>query len=110
MITSINSTLFMNIKLIWTSQIFNQFNLNVQYKFDKKYIVFNAFFRFANVSTETLLDEHSRLNIFFTYNFTFVEMSNQFYDKILKNYFKNSIWKKISTMIKNDETFENNVV
>ena len=110
LITSINFILRMNIRLIKISQFLSQFNLNIRYKFDKNHIMFDALFRLVNVNTETCSNEHSKLNILFTYNATFVELFDQFYDKILKSYFENSVWKKIATMIKNNDKLENNVV
>ena len=110
LITSINFTLRMNIRLIKTSQSLSQFNLNIRYKFDKNHIMFDALSRLANLNTETCSSEHSELNILFTYNATLVELFDQFYDKILKSYFENSVWKKIATMIKNNNKLENNVV
>lgn len=108
LIMSTNSTLRMNIRLIKVPQIFNQFRLNIKYKLDKNHKIFDAFFRFVSINTKTQSSKHSKLNVLFTYNTTLIEMSNKFYDNILKRYFKNLVWKNIATMIQNNETFDEN--
>lgn len=108
MITSINSTWRMNVRLIRVSQFFSPFNLNIRYKSNKDHIVSNALSRFTSVNVEFLSKKYLDLNVLFTYNTIFVAMFDEFHDKILQEYKKNSVWKKILTTMLNNERFEEN--
>ena len=107
LITSINSTLRMNICLIRVSQFFNQFNLDIKYKSKKNHIVSNALLRLTSANIELLSKKHSELNVLYTYNTTLIEMFEKFRKKIMKDYEKNSIWKRILATVLTNEAFEN---
>ena len=108
LITSINSTLRMNIRLIRASQFLNQFNLNIKYKSKKDHIISNALSRLASVNIELLSKKHSELNILYTYNTTLIEMFEKFRKKIIEDYEKNPIWKRILTTVLTNEALEKN--
>ena len=108
LITATNSTIRMNVKLVRAFQFFNQFNLNIRYKSNKNYIIFDALFRLASFNLTILKSDYFELNALFVYNITFVEMFNDFIQKITQKYSKNSTWKKILTMIRNNKKFDDN--
>ena len=108
LITSINLTLRMNIRLIKASQFLNQFNLNIRYKSRKNHIVSNALSRLASANIELLSKEHFELNVLYTYNTTLIEMFEKFRKKIIENYNKNSIWKRILATVLSNEALKEN--
>ena len=56
----------MNIRLIRISQFFRQFRLNVKYKFNKKYIVFDTLLRFINIKS-TFFEDYSKFDVLYDY-------------------------------------------
>ena len=55
-----------NIRLISISQFFKQFRLNIKYKFNKKYIVFDTLLRLINIKS-TFFKNHSKFDVLYDY-------------------------------------------
>ena len=86
-----------NLKLIRAFQYFQRFELNIKYKFDKRNIISNALSRLANINKYEISLNHNKLDVFYIYAYaiTLVKINNDFKERILKDYLKDSFWKKV---------------
>lgn len=91
LITTINFIIRMDIKFVCTFQFLSHFDLNIRYKLNKKYVIFDALFKLISLNFTISKQDHTKLNVLFIYNSTFVEMFKNFYKKIVKNYFNNLV-------------------
>lgn len=78
----------MNLRLVRTSQFFQQFKLDVQYKPGKKQIIPDAFSRLTNTNIVCVDSSYSEFDALFTYNTTPVEMVS----RILAGYRDDKYW------------------
>ena len=88
-VVAITSIMRMNLRLVRASQFLSQFSLDVRHKSDKEHIISNALSRLTSVNKETSTnisdyDELSKVDALYTA--TLVEMSNDFRQKLLKEY------------------------
>ena len=91
----------LNLRLIKTFDYVQRFNLNIRYKFETQYVIFDAFSRFANFNTEIQFQNYeNEFDVFFIANL--IEINNDFRRRILKNYQK-KIMKKSFRFIKQKE-------
>lgn len=74
-----------------------KFNIVFKHKFGKQHIVPDVLFRFPMKSTKNQLKTNKELNVLFTASL--IEMNNAFYDKIIKNYKFDFIWKNLIVKI-----------
>ena len=88
----------LNLRFIRVSNYIQRFNLNIRHKFDKMHIISNALFRLIsfNISSKKF-DDVEKLDALFTT--ILINMKNIFRKKLLKDYFKNSAWKKIAALL-----------
>ena len=103
-ITNINK---FNLKLIRISIYLSQFRFDIRHRFDKTNIIsniFNKLFIKSNkISKHKNLDinaKNSKSNFVYVYNINLLKMSFEFRKNLIKNYVKNSIWKKIKFMLR----------
>ena len=93
-ITTTTSTMRLNVRLIRASQFLRQFQLDVRHKPGKDHVVPDALSRLASTNkSHALPPEYSELDCLFTASY--VKMSNEFHDRILKGYEEDPAWKHI---------------
>ena len=111
LITSINSFIRSNIRLVRASQYFSQFSLDVRHKPDKDNIVSDALSRLNNTDMSLSgSNDYSKLNALntFSYNTTLVKMNEDFRKKIIDEYVNDSNWRKhVLLLHKNDQLKKN---
>ena len=99
----------LNFRLIRVSNYIQRFNLELRHKSDVQHIIFDAFSRLVNLN----IDENKQINDEKEFDALFiiilVEMNEVFRNRFLKNYRKNSAWKKISDFLNAQISFENSV-
>lgn len=96
LITATTSTLRMNTRLIRASQFLTQFDLKVRHKPGKEHVVPDALSRLKNAGPQ-LQDTYSELDVLFTA--ALVEMKQEFAQKILQGYKKDTYWTRIGAQI-----------
>ena len=89
----------LNLCFIWVSNYIQRFNIELRYKLDIQHIIFDALFRFFNfnVDEKKRIDNENELNAFFIV--TLIEIKKAFHNRLLKNYFKNFVWKQIFVLL-----------
>jgi hypothetical protein len=108
--TSIINTNFvmkMNLRLMRIFQFLSQFsNLKIRHKFEKYHLISDALLRLQSLNKENLSNDHAQLNKLFVdhnvihaYNTTLTKLSSKFRKRIIDDYFKNELWKKIIHII-----------
>ena len=100
-ITSTNSTMRMNVRLIRASQFLRQFRLDVRHKPGKEHIVPDALSRLASANSTPLSDEHDELDALFTT--ALVEMSSTFLEGLEDGYKTDPFYVRISALIAKNE-------
>ena len=94
----------LNFRLIQTSIYLFQFRFDIRYRFNKKHVISNVFFRlstnkifFNNESNLNLKSYHSDLKNFFVcdrqfaYYESLISMSSNFRQRLIDNYFKKKV-------------------
>jgi hypothetical protein len=117
-ITSINSVMRMNLRLIRVFQFLSQFsNLKIRHKSRKYHLISDALFRLQSLNKKDLSNDHAKLNEFFVdhnaihvYNTTLVKLNSEFRKRIVNDYFMNESWKKIIETIDQNAIFEENAI
>ena len=96
---SIFSTDKLNLKLVRVSNYIQRFELVIKYKSDKLHLVSDALFKLSTNATMTtkMLSQDEKLDVFFTASL--IEMISKFRKKLIEEYFKDSVWKKIDKLI-----------
>jgi hypothetical protein len=115
-ITSINSFMRMNLRLIRVSQSLSQFsNLKIRHKSEKYHLIFDALFRLQSLNKKNLSKDHAKLNEFFVdhnavhvYNMILVKLNSEFRKRIVNDYFMNESWKKTIQTIDQNAILEEN--
>ena len=88
LITFTNSSIRSNIRLVRVSQYLSQFSLDIRHKPGKDNIVSDALSRLS--STDMCLsgsNDYSELDALYVYNTTFVEISENFRNRLIQEYF-----------------------
>ncbi len=117
-ITSINSVMRMNLRLIRVFQFLSQFsNLKIRHKSKKYHLIFDALSRLQSLNKKDLSNDHAELNEFFVdhnvihaYNTILMKLNSEFRKRIIENYFKDESWNKIIHIINQNEALNENVV
>ena len=88
----------LNLRLVLASNYIQRFNFDIRHKFDKQHIIFDVFFRLVslNDNTKKSIDKNELDALFIT---ILIEMKIVFRNQLLKDYFKNSTWKKIIVLL-----------
>ncbi len=96
----------MNLRLIKTSQFFNQFsNLEIRHKSEKYHLISDVLSRLQSLNKENTSNNHVELDELFAehavyaYNIILIEINSDFRQRIINEYFKNEAWKKIIQII-----------
>ena len=100
----------LNLRLIRVFDYIQKFDLKIRHKFDKMHIVSNVLFRLINFNTNSKKsDDEKKLNVLFT--IILINMNVTFRNRLLKNYFNDSTWKKIAVFLNQQKIVdvENNV-
>ncbi len=108
-ITSTNSTMRMNVRLVRASQFLRQFRLDVRHKPGKEHIIPDALSRLASTNHDavsTKEDGYSELDVLFTA--TLVEMSPEFKTRLIKGYQDDPWWSKTIKLIDENDSHDNN--
>ena len=103
-ITSISSTICMNVRLIRAAQFLRQFQLDVRHKPGKEHIVPDALSRLASTNSYGLGDNHSELDALLCdclFTASYVRMSDDFHQRIIQGYQDDPIWRRIAGVIDN---------
>ena len=99
----------LNFRFVRASNYIQRFDLNIRHKFDKQHIISNVLFRFVNFNNniKKSFDENKFDVLFIT---TLIKINEVFRNRLLKNYIKNSTWKKIIILLntQNQIDIENN--
>ena len=106
-ISSINK---FNFRFVRASNYIQRFNFDIRHKFDKQHIMSNVLFRLVNLNDNIKKSfDENELNALFI--ITLIEMKKVFRNRLLKNYIKNSVWKKIIVLLNAQKQIdiENNV-
>ena len=93
------STDKLNLRLVRASNYIQRFELVIKHKSNKLHLVSNALFRLstnATIATKMLL-QNEELDVFFTA--FLIKMISKFRKKLIEEYVKNSVWKKIDKLI-----------
>ena len=87
-----------NFRFVRASNYIQRFNFDIRHKFDKQHIMSNALSRLINLNEniKKFFDENE-LNALFI--ITLIEMKKIFRNRLLKDYIKNSVWKKIIILL-----------
>ena len=105
-ITTTLSKVQMNICLVRASQFLCRFRLTVRHKARKKHIVSDALGRLA--STNSNLPDHdpeyAKLDVFFAYSATLVELKPTMLSKIIRSYRRDAWWRKIFSHVEKNES------
>ena len=116
-ITSTNSTIRMNTRLVRTSQFLRQFRLEVRYKLGKEYIVPNALLRLTAARPSKVIDNYLELDALYSgyeYSSTQVQISNVFRARLNKAYTRDARQVKVIKVLDNkasiERKFDNSVV
>jgi hypothetical protein len=117
-ITSINSVMRMNLRLIRVFQFLSQFsNLKIRHKSRKYHLISDALFRLQSLNKKDLSNDHAKLNEFFVdhnavhvYNTTLMKLNSEFRKRIMNDYFMNESWKKIIQTIDQNAILEENAI
>ena len=107
-ITSISSTIQINVRLIRASQFLRQFHLDVKYKLGKEYIIPDALLCLPSINynvVSTKLNNYSKLDVLFTA--TLIEINPEFRDYLIKGYQDDLWWYKIIKLINNNNSYNN---
>jgi hypothetical protein len=112
-ITSINSAMRMNLRLVRTSQFLSQFsNLKIRHKSEKYHLILDALSRLQSMNKKDLSDDHVELDELFVdhycYNITLMKLNSEFRKRIIEEYIKNSVWKKIIQTIDQNAVLSEN--
>jgi hypothetical protein len=115
-IISTNSISRMNLRLMRTSQFFNQFsNLEIRHKSEKYHFISNVLFRFQSLNKKNLSDDHVKLNelfvkhnVVYSYNATLVKLNSEFRERIMNKYSQDDAWKKIIQTIDQNAALNEN--
>lgn len=102
-ITSISSTMKINIHLVRASQFLHQFHLVVRHKPGKEHIISNALSRLASANDTFQDDEYSELDFLFAYHTTLVEINPDLVKRILERYAADSWWTRVHKQILDNE-------
>ena len=109
-----NNTNKFNLRLIRIFIYLFQFRLNIRYRFDKRHVISNVFFKLS--IDRSFLNENENLNLksyhdclkdFFvndqcmTYNDMLINMSNVFRQQLIDDYAKKKFWTKLIVMLIN---------
>jgi hypothetical protein len=96
--------------LIWTSEYFQHFHLNIQYKSDKMNIISDTLSRLTNQTYHSEMKKFiletlhsSNVFIYLTFSQTFLNFQQQ-----MMNRYKESHWKQIKKMIQANEALKLN--
>ena len=89
-ITSMSSTMRMNVCLIRAFQFLRQFRLVVHYKPGKEHIIPDALSRLASANCARHNKAYFELDTLFTYNVTLMEISPDLIKRILDGYLTNN--------------------
>ena len=113
-IFTFNNTNKLNLRLIRVFIYLFQFRLNIRYRFDKRHVISNVFFKlsidksFLNESENlNLKNYHDRLKDFFvnhqclTYNDMLINMLNVFRQQLIDDYVKKKFWTELIVMLIN---------
>lgn len=87
-------TLQFNLRLIRASQYLQRFELDVRYKLKKRNVVSDALSRLASTNTIYFASpNYAKLDALYAYDYTIilVEMSEKFKQRIVKEYYRDSI-------------------
>ena len=87
-----------NLRLIRVFDYIQKFDLKIRHKFDKMHIVSNVLFRLISFNTNSKKsDDEKKLNALFI--IILINMNVIFRNRLLKNYFNDSTWKKIAVFL-----------
>ena len=89
----------LNLRLVWASQILQQFKLDVRHKPDKEHIIPDALSRLACANTRYPDPLPSELDALFTYNTTFVKIHPALVSRILASYKEDPWWAQLQLQI-----------
>ena len=107
-ITSTNSTMRMNVRLIRASQFLKQFRLDVRHKPGKEHIVPDALSRLASANGSPLPEMYDELDALFTT--ALVEMSPTFLQGLEDGYKADPFYVRIAALIAKNEDANEDVV
>ncbi len=99
LITSITSTMRLNLRLVRASQFLQQFKLDVCHKPGKELIIPDAFNRLASINTCHADPHHSEFNTLFTYNAMLVEIHPVLVSRILAGYKADPWWARLQQQV-----------
>lgn len=105
-----NSTMRLNLRLVRVSQFLSQFlNLDIRHKLEKYHVISNALSRLKSLNiSEIKKNDHSKLDVLYTYHAILLELNQNFMTKIIQKYIIDEAWLKIIEIIdKNDKLDEN---
>ena len=97
---STSSTDKLNLRLVRTSDYIQRFDFVIRHKSNKLHLISNAFSKLSiktNTTNCHLEKFEKKLDVLYTTSL--VEMSSDFRAKQIKEYSKNSVWKKINKLI-----------
>ena len=97
----------LNLRLIKASDYIQRFEIKLRHKSNKQHIVSNAFSRLININIDTTF-EKNELNAFFIV--ALVKMKKDFHQKLVVDYNIDLNWKKISSMLDQQNKNDVNVV
>lgn len=82
----------MNIRLVRVSQFVNQFNFEIRYKSEKEHIIFDALVRLISFNINLFSNSnYFELDALYAYDVILIEISTNFQNKIIQDYFDDSI-------------------
>ena len=93
----------LNLRFVKVFDYIQRFELNIRHKSNKQHIVSNILFKLININIDTTFDENELNVLFIT---ILIEIEKDFLKKIIKNYFIDLNWKKISVVL-NKQNVEN---
>ena len=97
---STSSTDKLNLRLVRSSDYIQRFDLVIKHKSNKLHLVSNAFFRLSiKTNTTNCYFEEFEKKLDVLYTTSLIEMSSEFRAKLIKEYSKDSAWKKINKLI-----------
>ena len=109
-----NNTNKLNLRLIRVFTYLSQFRLNIRYRFDKRHVISNVFFKLS--IDKSFLNENENLNLknyhdrmknsfvndqCLTYNDILINISNVFRQQLIDDYVKKFFWTKLIVMFIN---------